>query len=128
MTRELKQITCVEDDRDIRAVVEIVLGKVAGFDMQMCASGAEAVERAPSFNPDLILLDVMMPGMDGRETFRHLKQHPSLMRTPVVFMTAKAQVHEVAGYKELGAVDVVTKPFDPISLPETLRAIWARCQ
>lgn len=124
MTRELKNITYVEDEPDIREIARIALETLGGFTLDICSSGADAVARAPNFDPDLILLDVMMPGMDGIETFRKLRDEPSLRRTPIVFMTAKAQPEEIEQYMALGAVGIIAKPFDPITLSDNVRAIW----
>ena len=74
--------------------------------------------------PDLVLLDVMMPGMDGPSTLQALRAIPSLAETPVIFMTAKAQAHEIEHYKALGALDVITKPFDPMQLSQQIHRIW----
>ncbi len=126
MPRELKRITYVEDEPDIREVTKIALQTVGEFILDICESGREAIEKSPRFGPDLILLDVMMPGMDGIETFRRLRDHPELHDTPIIFMTAKAQPHEVNEYLSLGAAGVVTKPYDPMTLSDEIRDIWAR--
>jgi CheY-like chemotaxis protein len=76
----------------------------------------------------MILLDIMMPGMDGVQTFQHLRTMPDMCDVPVVFLTAKAQSHEVESYKALGAAAFISKPFDPITLPDQLRSIWKRLQ
>lgn len=123
---QLQRILYVEDEDDIRAVAELALVNVAGFELRTCASGAEALEAAESFAPDMLLLDVMMPDMDGPATLRALRQIPSLAETPAVFMTAKVQPDEVNRYLELGAVDVIAKPFDPMSLGDQLRNVWSR--
>ncbi|WP_119309075.1 response regulator [Cohaesibacter haloalkalitolerans] len=124
MTKALERITYVEDDQDIRAIAELALGALGGYQLDLCENGKVALERVPVFHPDLILLDVMMPVMDGTETLRTLKSTPELADIPVVFMTAKAQRHEVQGYKESGAVDVIAKPFDPTDLPARVMRIW----
>lgn len=124
MDRRLQRITCVEDDPDIRAISEIALAEIGGFDLDLCPSGADAIARTPRFRPDLILLDVMMPGMDGVETYRSLRRFPAIAATPVVFMTARTLRHEVASYRALGAAGVISKPFDPVTLADEVRAIW----
>ena len=127
----LKRVLFVEDDPDIQTVARIALESVGGFTVLGCASGAEALERVEAFAPDLILLDVLMPGMDGLETLRRLRLLPrigGIAEVPVVFMTAKVQAQEVSQYREAGAVDVIAKPFDPMALPSTVRAIWTRLQ
>lgn len=122
----LKRVLFVEDDPDIQTVARIALEAVGGFTVLGCGSGAEALERVEAFAPDLILLDVMMPGMDGLETLRSLRLLPGAAAVPVVFMTAKVQAQEVSGYREAGAVDVIAKPFDPMTLPARVRSIWRR--
>ncbi len=123
---ELKRIMYVEDEPDIRAVAELALVTVGGFDVEICESGKQALACVEAYQPDLILLDVMMPGMDGRETLKALRALPSLADIPVAFMTAKVQPAEVAEYKRLGAVDVIAKPFDPMTLPDTVREVWLK--
>lgn len=128
MSKPLTRITYVEDEPDIRAVAQIALEDLGGFTVDMCRSGREALEKAPSFEPDMIILDVMMPGMDGIETYRALKADERLAVAPVVFMTAKVQSHEIESYRALGAAGVIPKPFNPLTLPDQVRAMWARCQ
>ena len=100
---------------------------VGGFEVEICASGAEALERATSFAPQLILLDVMMPDMDGPQVLAALRRTPVTAATPVIFMTAKIQSHDISHYKQLGVLDVIRKPFDPMRLPEDIRTMWAAC-
>jgi CheY-like chemotaxis protein len=126
--KELKRITYVEDEPDIRAIAQIALEKIGRFTVNVCASGQEAVAEVTAFRPDMILLDIMMPGMDGVQTFQHLRTMPDMCDVPVVFLTAKAQSHEVESYKALGAAAFISKPFDPITLPDQLRSIWKRLQ
>ncbi len=122
----LSRILMVEDEGDIQTVAKLALEMVGGFCVEACGSGNEALTTAPTFAPDLILLDVMMPGMDGVTTLKALRALPALTTTPVIFMTAKVQPHEVAHYKALGALDVVSKPFDPMTLSKTISSIWNR--
>lgn len=124
MASMLQRLTYVEDEPDIRAITEFALTQLGGFTLDVCASGSEAIERTPMFRPDLVLLDVMMPGMDGIETFRRLRELPQFDLTPVVFITAKAMKHETDRYRQLGAVDVIAKPFDPLTLSDRIRQIW----
>ncbi len=123
---ELRKILHVEDEPDIREVARLALETVGGFVVESCASGEDAVVRAPAFRPDLVLLDVMMPGLDGPATFQRLRQIPGFEKIPVIFMTAKAMPQEIERFRELGALDVITKPFDPMELASQIRAIWAR--
>ena len=121
---ELKRIMHVEDDPSIQQVAKIALEAVGGFNVHTCGSGKQALTDYPSVTPQLILLDVMMPGMDGPTTLQQLQQKYDLSGIPTVFMTAKVQSNEVSSYKALGAADVVVKPFDPMTLSEQIRQIW----
>lgn len=121
---ELKRILMVEDEPDIQQVARIALEAVGGFTVEICGSGKEALEKAPMFAPDLILLDVMMPGMDGPNTLNAMRENPAISDTPAIFMTAKVQQHEVSRYKEMGVLDVIPKPFDPMTLSATINNIW----
>jgi len=123
--RALQKIMLIEDEPDIQAVAKLALEAVGGFTVEICGTGIEALDRIGSFKPDLILCDVMMPGMDGPTTLKNLKQQPEYAEISIVFMTAKVQPHEVAEYKALGAIDVIAKPFDPMTLAETIKVIWA---
>ncbi|MBL0211155.1 MAG: response regulator [Holophagaceae bacterium] len=120
----LRRILMVDDDLDIRTVAQLSLTAVGGFTVEVCGSGPEAIEKAPAFLPDLFLLDVMMPGMDGPTTLAKLREIPSLAGIPAVFLTAKVQPHEIAQLRACGAMDVLAKPFDPMTLPDSLRRIW----
>jgi CheY-like chemotaxis protein len=128
MRDNLHRLTYVEDEPDIRSITEFALKELGGYELDVCTSGPEAIDRTPGFDPDLIILDVMMPGMDGIETFKRLRAIPKLAATPIVFMTAKAMKHETDRYRALGAVDVIAKPFDPIALPDRVREIWRQAQ
>lgn len=120
----LQRILYVEDEPDIQVVAKLALEMVGGFTVKICSSGEEALREAAAFAPDMILLDVMMPGMDGPSTLMALREQPSLAELPMAFMTAKVQPAEVAYYKSLGARDVIAKPFDPMTLASQVRAIW----
>jgi diguanylate cyclase (GGDEF)-like protein len=122
----LRRILMVEDEADIQVVARLALEAIGAFQVCVCSSGKEAIEIGPAFQPDLILLDVMMPGMDGPSTFRALRELPQTATTPIIFMTAKVQPHEIVQYKALGVLDVLAKPFDPMVLPTTLAEIWKR--
>lgn len=126
MNNDLKRILYVEDEPDIQAVARLALEALGGFEVEVCGSGQEALEKAPSWLPQLILLDVMMPGMDGPGTLAKLRAIPSLSTIPVIFMTAKAQPSEILAYQAMGALDVIPKPFDPMTLAATVKTIWAR--
>ena len=123
--RDLTRILMVEDEPDIQEVAKIALESVGGFTVEICSSGTEALAKlASTCFPDLILMDVMMPEVDGPTTPRKLRANPETAGYPVIFMTAKVQAHEVARYKELGALGVIAKPFDPMTLADTIRSLW----
>ena len=92
--------------------------------MEVCSSGAEAVAKAPGFDPELILLDVMMPELDGPGTFRALRDREDFEMPPVIYMTARAQLSEIEEYRRSGAIDVIVKPFDPMTLAAKVQEIW----
>lgn len=121
----ISKILIVDDDEDIRTVIEVVARRLGDWQVLLAASGPEALERAESEQPDVILLDVMMPGMDGPETLARLRQQTSTARIPVIFLTAKAQKHEVQSYLALGANGVIIKPFEAMTLPDEIRRIVA---
>jgi two-component system OmpR family response regulator len=114
----------VEDDPAIRAVARIALAQVGGFQLSSCASGAEALSTAPAFDPHILLLDVMMPGMDGPTTLSRLAEAISMTGRLVLFMTAKVQPSDLERYLELGAGGVIIKPFDAMRLHRTVLDHW----
>jgi two-component system, OmpR family, response regulator len=123
---DLNRILYVEDDADIRSVATFALETLGGFTVAGYESGVMAIAHAASFRPQLLLLDVMMPGMDGPTTLTGLRDDPGLRDVPVVFMTAKVQPQEVTRYLAMGALDVIAKPFDPMALSTLVREIWDR--
>lgn len=123
---ELSRVLVVEDEADIQVIVKLALEKLGGFRVTGCTSGTEALECLAEARPQFILLDVMMPGMDGPATLEAIRELPGFESTPVAFMTAKVQPHEVAYYRSLGAVDVIFKPFDPMTLSDQIRSVWSR--
>jgi CheY-like chemotaxis protein len=118
----------VEDEPDIQAVALLALELVGGFTVKVCSSGEEALREADDFAPQMILLDVMMPVMDGPGTLKALRERPAFHTVPVAFMTAKVQPQEVAHYKALGALGVIAKPFDPMTLANQVRSMWEACR
>lgn len=119
-----KTVLYVDDEPDIRDVVEMSLSIVGDLNVHTCASGEQALEEIQRIAPDMILLDVMMPGLDGPSTLQRIRALPRFERTPVVFITAKALPQEVERFKSLGAVAVIPKPFDPMLLAGQLLSIW----
>ncbi len=111
----------VDDEPDIREVVELSLGLDPDLAVRSCSSGGDGLAAAMAWSPDLILLDVMMPGMDGPTLLGHLRENPKTAKIPVVFMTARAQERELEHFRSLGAAGVIAKPFDPMTLAAALR-------
>ncbi|WP_206074344.1 response regulator [Marinobacter fuscus] len=120
-----EKVLYVEDDPDIRSIAELALRDVGGFTACLCESGAEALAVIDDFQPDLVLLDVMMPGMDGPQTLKALQSRPQGLPVPVVFMTARLQPAEIEEYLALGAIGVIPKPFDPMTLADEIRRLAA---
>ena len=120
------RLLCVDDEDDIRIILELALALDPGFEAEIVASGAALLERAKAGGYDLFVLDGMMPGMDGYETCRRLKADPATAGVPVVFLTAKTQRDEMSRALALGAVACLTKPFDPMTLAAELRDVLRR--
>lgn len=121
----IERVLLVDDDAAIRRIAEITLSRVGKWQVSLAESGAQALDVVSRESPDLILLDVMMPGMDGPTTLKLLREKESLSQTPIIFMTAKVQKHEIDAYRLLGAAGVIAKPFDPMELPAEIRSILA---
>jgi len=124
----IRKIMMVDDEPHIRRIGELSLRGVGKWEVVLAGSGREAIELAQREQPDVILLDVMMPGMDGPATLAGLRDTDGTAAIPVIFLTAKAQRHEVERYRMLGAAGVLTKPFDPMTLPDEVRAIIERAE
>jgi two-component system, OmpR family, response regulator len=118
----------VDDDDDIRTIVEMALGLDPQMTVRTAASGADALAlmNAPDWRPDVMVLDVMMPGMNGIETLRALREVPGLATVPALFMTAKGREADIATYRAEGAAGVILKPFDPLQLATEIRTLTAR--
>ena len=123
-TQPLRRICCVEDDDDIRRIVRLSLEKIGNLTVDLVADPALAIDAMIAFRPDLVMLDWMMPGMDGPALLRKMREVPETRALPVVFVTAKASQRELAELRALGAAGTISKPFAPKDLPEQLRAIW----
>jgi two-component system, OmpR family, response regulator len=124
----LRRILLVEDDPDIQEVTTLLLSDIGSFEVRAYGSAAEALETAEAFDPDLILLDVMMPGLDGQGAFAAFHQLPATAETPVIFMTGRVQPREIMEYRQLGCLGVIPKPFDPDTLADTIQGMWDRHQ
>lgn len=119
------KILHVDDEADIRAITKLALESIGGFNVTSCASGTEAIATVADVAPELIVMDVMMPEMDGPTTFRALQNIPDANQIPVIFMTAKTQKDEIESLMALGAIGVIAKPFDPVQLSKEVERIWS---
>jgi len=120
----LQRVSYVEDDEDIQRIVRMSLERIGKITVQVVSDPMLAIESIKAFRPELVMLDWMMPGMDGPTLFRKMKETPEVSDLPVVFITAKASQKELDELRNLGAVGTISKPFSPKDLPEQLRAIW----
>lgn len=118
-----RKILIIDDEDDIREVAALSLETVAGWEVLVANSGAAGLERARMEKPDAILLDVMMPGMDGPSTFRELQKAPTTAAIPVILLTAKVQSADQRRFADLGVRAVLTKPFDPLTLASQMEKI-----
>ena len=119
----MTRVLVIEDEPDIQTLIQMALEFTGGYEVSVASDGPEGLESARGGRPDLILLDAMMPGMDGFEVCRRLKGDPATAAIPVVFLTAKAQASEIEEGLQLGAAGYLTKPFDPLKLSEELEAV-----
>jgi CheY-like chemotaxis protein len=122
----LNRICYVEDDEDIQRIVRMTLERVGNMTVEVVGDPTLAIEAMTAFRPDLVMLDWMMPKMDGPALFRQMKLRPETSSLPVVFITAKAAQQDLDELMALGAVGAISKPFSPKDLPGQLRAIWAK--
>jgi len=122
--KEMISILYAEDEDDIRSIAQIALEDIGGFSVTYCTDGLKLLDEAEGVLPDLLLLDVMMPIMDGPSALRELRKRPGYAEIPAIFMTAKIQPAEIEEYKAMGAIGVIPKPFDPMLLAEQLRQAW----
>jgi len=123
---KLTKVLYAEDEADIREIATLALETIGELETATCESGVSVIDLAMEFQPQLILLDVMMPDMDGPTTLQALRAHPQLSHIPVIFLTAKILPDEITRFKALGAIDVISKPFDPMTLAEKIEQIWAQ--
>jgi CheY-like chemotaxis protein len=124
ITAPFDRVLHVDDQKDIRGIVQLALGKIGGLSIFSCASGEEALEKAAGFDPEILLLDVNMPNMDGVELLARLRE--AGIQAPAVFFTAKANGKDFERYAAAGAIGTIPKPFDPLKLTNQLIALWNR--
>ena len=120
----LNRVCYVEDDVDIQRIVRMSLERIGKMTIEVVGDSTRAVEAMIAFKPDLVLLDWMMPVMDGPAVFRKMREHAETKQLPVVFITAKASQRELDELRAMGAAGTISKPFAPKELPDQLRSIW----
>ena len=124
----LKKILYIEDDVDIQKIVMMSLEDIGGYELKICSSGREALEVMEEFNPDLFLLDVMLPGMSGPSLLKEIRTNPKFDSVPAIFISAVAQGPELIKYSELGVLGIIRKPFDPIAISKTIYVLYQSSQ
>jgi two-component system, OmpR family, response regulator len=124
--RPLNRICYVEDDEDIQRIVRMSLERVGKMTVEVVGDPTRAIEAMMAFGPDLVMLDWMMPAMDGPALFKQMKLRPETSALPVVFITAKAAQRDLDELMKMGAAGTISKPFSPKDLPDQLRAIWSK--
>ncbi len=124
----IKKILCIEDDSDIQTMIKLSLKFKGGYEVILAGDGFSGIEMAEKETPDVILLDVMMPELDGYETCKQLKANPLTKDIPVIFLTARAQEKEIKKGLEMGAIGYLTKPFDPMTIKDELEAVVQRAE
>lgn len=122
----LNKILYAEDEVDIQSIAQMSLEMMGGFTLQICNDGQQAVDEIEAYQPDLVLLDVMMPNLDGPGALKKIRSLSNFEEIPIIFMTAKVQGSEVDELLELGAAGVISKPFDPMNLSEQVKQIWEK--
>jgi CheY-like chemotaxis protein len=120
----LLHVLCVEDDDDIRRILRLSLEKIGRMTVELVADPTKAIDSMLASKPQLVMLDWMMPGVDGPALLRKMRENPETRGLPVVFVTAKASQRELAELRAMGAAGAISKPFSPKDLPDQLRAIW----
>jgi two-component system, OmpR family, response regulator len=126
VTRKLQNVLCIDDEPDVLSITQMCLETVAGFTVATASSGTDALKKVNNLQLDVILLDVMMPEMDGPTTLRALREKPALDNVPIIFMTARVRPTELDEYLALGANGVLPKPFDPMLLSTRVTEIWEK--
>ncbi len=120
---EINKVLLVDDDPAVSKMAVVCLQKIGKWDVKVASNGYDALRMLKAYQPDVIVLDVMMPGMDGFEVLNHLKRLDLTKEIPVIFMTAMAQTRELSNCIGRGARGVIQKPFNPMLLPAQIKAI-----
>ena len=124
--KRLNKILLADDEPDILAICTIALESIGGYEVKTCSSGRGVLECIDEFSPDLVVLDVMMPELDGPGTLTKLREGSASEPTPVIFLTAKQRPSDLEALRDLGALEVLTKPFDPLTLSADVQQVWDR--
>jgi CheY-like chemotaxis protein len=124
LSGKLERVLCVEDDEDIQRLIKIALERVSGIQVHACANPELAKGRAREVAPNLILLDYLMPALNGPAVFKLLQAEPDLARIPIVFLTGMVAGREAQELAALGPAGVISKPFNVLELPRKLARIW----
>ncbi len=120
----LQRILIADDEPDILEIARIALEMVGGYEVAICNSGAELLDRLPVFDPDLVVIDVLMPDMEGLEVLERIRDVPGYQAVPVVFLTGVAKESEIESLRRSGAAAIINKPFDPMTLAERIDSVW----
>ena len=120
----LQRILIADDEPDILEISRIALESVGGFEVSVCSSGKKLLERLPDFQPDLVIVDVLMPDMTGPEVFEEIRRQPEFDAIPVIYLTGVIQEEELEDFRETGVADVILKPFDPMTLADRVNGVW----
>ena len=123
-TISLQRILLADDEPDILEISRIALETVGGYDVAVCESGSEFLKLLPGFQPDLVIIDALMPDMSGLEVLAEMRRMEGLDDVPAVFLTGLVLERDLRELRASGAVDIITKPFDPMKLPQRIERIW----
>lgn len=126
--KTLSKVLVIDDDEDILRIIQFCFEVMPEIQLICCTSAEEGIKKAIEFSPDLILLDVMMPVMDGIAALKAFRLMPKFEKTPIIFLTAKSQKNEIEDYFHMGVDNVIVKPFDPLTFPNDVKATWERYQ
>ena len=120
----LQRILLADDEPDILEISRIALETVGGFDVSVCSSGKTLLERLSEFEPDLVIVDVLMPDMTGPEVFEEIRRRPEFVAVPVIYLTGVIQEEELEDLRKAGVADIILKPFDPMTLADRINDVW----
>ena len=126
--KPFNKILYVDDQQDIQSIAKLALEKIGGFTVKLCSSGRQTLDEMESFSPDLFLLDVMMPSMDGPQTLIEIRKTPQFELTPVIFMTANIKPDEIKDYLSMGVIGVIKKPFEVMTLANEVESLRRKSQ